>query len=172
MKSFSLRRSLLLAALAPAFAIAAQSPAPLRAEFVDPAKPEVAAIRQAGEAAVAAVGKKLVTALNTALAAGGPEAAVLVTGGGLAFYDPKMDAMAVSWSAAGLAIGKAAQHKAVGVLHQRLARENIYVGEVVVLGMVKGTAFDAGNATLEAASIAEKFWELYGARKEASVRIS
>ena len=78
MKSFSLRRSLLLAALAPAFAIAAQSPAPLRAEFVDPAKPEVAAIRQAGEAAVAAVGKKLVTALNTALAAGGPEAAVLV----------------------------------------------------------------------------------------------
>lgn len=78
MKSFSLRRSLLLAALAPAFAIAAQSPAPLRAEFVDPAKPEVAAIRQAGQAAVAAVGKKLVTALNTALAAGGPEAAVLV----------------------------------------------------------------------------------------------
>ena len=77
MRSFSLRRSLLLAALAPAFAIAAQSPAPLRAEFVDPAKPEVAAIRQAGEAAVAAVGKKLVTALNTALAAGGPEAAVL-----------------------------------------------------------------------------------------------
>ena len=78
MKSFSFRRSPLLVALAPAFAIAAQSPAPLRAEFVDPAKPEVAAIRQAGEAAVAAVGKKLVTALNTALAAGGPEAAVLV----------------------------------------------------------------------------------------------
>jgi hypothetical protein len=73
-----LRRCAVLAALSPAFAVAAQSPAPLRAEFVDPAKPEVAAIRQAGEAAVAAVGKKLVTALNTALAAGGPEAAVLV----------------------------------------------------------------------------------------------
>jgi hypothetical protein len=78
MKSFSLRRCLWLAALAPAFAVAAQSSAPLRAEFVDPAQPEVAAIRSAGEAAVAAVGKKLVTALNTALAAGGPEAAVLV----------------------------------------------------------------------------------------------
>lgn len=74
----SLRRCVILAALTPAFAIAAQSPAPLRAEFVDPAKTEVAAIRQAGEAAAAAVGKKLVTALNTALAAGGPEAAVLV----------------------------------------------------------------------------------------------
>jgi hypothetical protein len=78
MKSFSLRCSFLLAALAPAFAVAAQSSALLRAEFVDPAQPEVAAIRSAGEAAVAAVGKKLVTALNTALAAGGPEAAVLV----------------------------------------------------------------------------------------------
>ncbi len=74
----ALRRCALRAALTPAFAVAAQSPVPLRAEFVDPAKPEVAAIRQAGEAAVAAVGKKLVTALNTALAAGGPEAAVLV----------------------------------------------------------------------------------------------
>lgn len=75
---FTLRRCLLLIALSPAGAFAAQSPATLRAEFVDPAKREVAAIRVAGEAALAAVGKKLNTALNTALAAGGPEAAVLV----------------------------------------------------------------------------------------------
>jgi hypothetical protein len=68
----------LLTAFSPALAFAARSPAPVRAEFVDPASPEVAAIRQTGEAAVATVGKKLVTALNTALAAGGPEAAVLV----------------------------------------------------------------------------------------------
>lgn len=59
-------------------AVAAPSHAPLHAEFVDPASPEVAAIRQAGEAAASAVGKKLITALNTALAAGGPEAAVVV----------------------------------------------------------------------------------------------
>ncbi len=98
--------------------------------------------------------------------------AVLVTGGGLSFYDPKIDAMAVDWKAMGLAVSKAAQHKTVGLLSAALGRSGIYVGEVVVLGMVKGTAFDAGNATLEAASIAEKFWELYGARKEASVRIS
>lgn len=73
-----LRRWLWLAALSPAFSVAAPGPAPLPAEFVDPASPAVAAIRQAGELAVGAVGKKLLTALNTALAAGGPEAAVLV----------------------------------------------------------------------------------------------
>lgn len=98
--------------------------------------------------------------------------ALLVTGGGLAFYDPKIDAMAVSWGAMGLAVAKAAQHKAVGLLHQRLAGEGVYVGEVVVLGMVKGTAFDSGHATLEAASIANRFWELFQSRSEASVNIS
>ena len=41
--------------------------------------------------------------------------------------------------------------------------------EVVVLGMVKGTAFDHGNATLEASSIADKFWELNQNRTETSV---
>jgi len=95
--------------------------------------------------------------------------AVLVTGGGLAFYDPKIDAMAVSWNAMGLAIGKAAQHKTVGLLHQKLAGDGVYVGEVVVLGQVKGTAFDSGQATLEASAIADKFWELYQGRAEASV---
>ncbi len=95
--------------------------------------------------------------------------AVLVTGGGLAYYDPKIDAMAVQWRAMGLAIGKAAQHKAVGLLHQRLAAEGVYVGEIVVLGQVKGTAFDGGQATLEPGAIADKFWELYQSRAQASV---
>ena len=74
----SLRRLSSLALFAASAACGAPPPAPLRSEFVDPALPEVAAIRQAGEGAAAAVGKKLITALNTALAAGGPEAAVLV----------------------------------------------------------------------------------------------
>jgi NADP-dependent 3-hydroxy acid dehydrogenase YdfG len=94
--------------------------------------------------------------------------ALLVTGGGLAFYDPKIDAMAVSWRAMGLAIGKAAQHKAVGMLHQKLGGDGVYVGEIVVLGTVKGTAFDSGNATLDPAAIAEKFWEMNQKRAEAS----
>jgi len=94
---------------------------------------------------------------------------LLVTGGGLAFYDPKVDAQAVDWNAMGLAIGKAAQHKTVGLLHQRLARDGIYVGEVVVLGLVKGTAWDSGNATLDPADIANKFWALHEGRTETTV---
>jgi len=98
--------------------------------------------------------------------------ALLVTGGGLAFYDPKVDAMAVSWGAMGLAVAKAAQHKAVGLLHAKLAPDGVYVGEVVVLGMVKGTAFDHGNATLEPSAIADRFFALFQARTEPTVNFS
>ena len=94
---------------------------------------------------------------------------LLVTGGGLAFYDAKVDAMACEWGAMGLAVGKAAQHKVVGLLAKRLEKDSVYVGEVVVLGMVKGTAFDHGNATLEPADIANKFWELQQARTQTSI---
>jgi NADP-dependent 3-hydroxy acid dehydrogenase YdfG len=95
--------------------------------------------------------------------------AVLVTGGGLAFYDPKIDAMAVQWGAMGLAIAKAAQHKTTALLHQKLAGDGVYVGEIVVLGAVKGTAFDSGHATLEASDIAAKFWELHQRRVDATI---
>jgi NAD(P)-dependent dehydrogenase (short-subunit alcohol dehydrogenase family) len=98
--------------------------------------------------------------------------ALLVTGGGLSTYDDKVDAMAVQWKAMGLAVGKAAQHKVVGLLRQRLASEGVYVGEVVVMGAVKGTAFDAGHATLEPGTIGDKFWSLYKDRTEGSVTIS
>ena len=60
-------------------------------------------------------------------------------------------------------------HKLVGQLAQRLAPEGVYVGEVVVTGMVKGTAFDYGNATIDPADIAERFWELAVARSPVSV---
>jgi NADP-dependent 3-hydroxy acid dehydrogenase YdfG len=92
--------------------------------------------------------------------------AVLVTGGGLSRYNPTVDETACSWNAMGLAVGKAAQHKLVGLLHQKLAAKGVYVGEVTVLGLVKGTAFDSGNATLEPDAIADKFFELYTNRKE------
>ena len=98
--------------------------------------------------------------------------AVLVTGGGLGLYSPQVDTMAVNWGVMGLAVSKAAQHKIVGMLHQKLASDGVYVGEVVVLGTVKGTAFDGGNATLEASAIAERFWSLHQDRKESSVNIS
>jgi NADP-dependent 3-hydroxy acid dehydrogenase YdfG len=97
--------------------------------------------------------------------------AVLVTGGGFCFYDPRVDAAATQFQAAGLAIAKAAQHKTVGLLTKALESDGIYVGEVVVTDSVKGTAFDFGNATLEPGAIAEKFWSLYKDRSPGSVTI-
>jgi hypothetical protein len=45
------------------------------------------------------------------------------------------------------------------------------VAEVMVLGTVKGTAWDRGQATLEAKVVAEKFWQLYDARSERFVQV-
>lgn len=95
--------------------------------------------------------------------------AVLVTGGGFAFYDAQVDKMIVQWNAMGVALTKAAQHKAVGLLHQKLASEGVYVGEVVVLGLVKGTAMDSGQAQLEPADIADRFFALQQERAQISV---
>jgi hypothetical protein len=92
--------------------------------------------------------------------------AILITGGGFALYDPQMDQAAAKFGSMGLAITKAAQHKLTGVLHYKLKDEGIYVGEVLVLGAVKGTAHDRGNATIEPSAVAQRFWEIYGARSE------
>jgi NADP-dependent 3-hydroxy acid dehydrogenase YdfG len=98
-------------------------------------------------------------------------AAVLVTGGGFAFYSDQADQMATQWNAMGLAVVKAAQHKLTGVLHHKLKADGIYVGTLVVLGAVKGTAFSPDQG-LDANDIADAFWQLYQDRKEVSRTIS
>lgn len=103
------------------------------------------------------------------LKSAGKDAALLVTGGGFSFYGPQVDQAVIGWNSMGLAIAKAAQHKAVGLLHEKLKSDGVYVGEVVITGLVKGTPFDQGNANLEGAQVAAKFWELYTARKEATI---
>lgn len=90
--------------------------------------------------------------------------AVLVTGGGFCFYDPQVDAMATQYRAMDVAMSKAAQHKVTGLLAERLRADEIYVGEVTVMGMVKGTAFDHGNASLDPKDIAARFWDIHAAR--------
>jgi hypothetical protein len=42
--------------------------------------------------------------------------------------------------------------------------QGIFVGEMSVNGLVKGSAWDQGNTTVEATAIADKFWEIYTAR--------
>ncbi|MEW5850041.1 MAG: SDR family NAD(P)-dependent oxidoreductase [Myxococcota bacterium] len=97
---------------------------------------------------------------------------VLVTGGGFSLYDEQVDQMVVQFNAMGLALTKAAQHKLVGVLNKKLASQGVYVGEVVVLSIVKGTAFDAGgHGTLEASTVASRFWDMHQKRTEVSTLV-
>lgn len=98
--------------------------------------------------------------------------AVLVTNGGFGLFDPKVDAYAVQANAMGLALANSAKHKLVGLLSEKLKSDGIYVGEVMVLGTVKGTPWDSGHATLEASAVANKFWELFQARTEIWAQIA
>jgi len=98
--------------------------------------------------------------------------AILITGGGYALYEPQVDKLAAKFGGMGLAVTKAAQHKLTGVLHHKLKDQGIYVGEVTVLGLVKGTSHDRGNATIEAASVADRFWEIYQKRTDVWVNVS
>lgn len=115
----------------------------------------------------------LVAAVQEALADLKKDAgAVLVTNGGLGLFDPKIDAVAVQWNAMGLAVANAAKHKVVGLLANKLQGDGVYVGEVMVLGSVKGTAFDDGSATIAPTAVAAKFWDLYTARRDVTATIS
>jgi short-subunit dehydrogenase len=98
--------------------------------------------------------------------------AVLVTGGGLSRSNAGVDSLAVKWNVMGLALAKAAQHKLVGLLHSKLEPQGIYVGEVTVLGLVKGTSFDPGTATLTSDTIAEAFWNMQVSRKDTFVEVA
>lgn len=100
------------------------------------------------------------------------EGAVLVTNGTFADVNPQSDGLAVSMHAMGLAVASAAKHKLVGLLSERLKKDDVFVGEMMVPRPVKGTAFDQGNATIEAADVAKKFWDLYQDRSEIRGHIS
>ena len=121
-----------------------------------------AALRTVYDVAVTSLVLTVQEALADLKAAKG---AVLVTNGSLALYDPKIDALAVQWNSMGLAIANAAKYKLVGMLREKLRTDEVTVGEVVVLGLVKGTAWDTGNATVEPGAVAAMFWEMYSKRE-------
>jgi len=99
------------------------------------------------------------------------EGAVLITNGAFGENNPQVDAYAAGSGFMGLALANAAKHKLVGLLSQRLKADGIYVGEVMVAGMIKGSAWDKGEANLDGSTIANKFWDLYEARGEVRARI-
>ena len=93
--------------------------------------------------------------------------AILVTNGGAGFIEPSVDAMITQWGIMGLGVANAAKHKLVGLLATKLAADGIYVGEIMISGVIKGTPFDQGNMpAIEGTTVAAKYWELYTARKE------
>jgi short-subunit dehydrogenase len=94
------------------------------------------------------------------------EAAVLITNGAFGFIDAQIDGMVVAAKFMGLGLANAVKYKLTGLLAERLKGDGIYVGEVTVGGMVKGTLWDDGSARIEASTIANKFWDLYKARRE------
>lgn len=100
------------------------------------------------------------------------DGAVLVTNGAFGESSPQMDALGVQLKAMGVALANAAKHKLAGLLAERLKGDGVYVGEVMVAGTVKGTAWDQGQANLEGSRIASQFWELYVARGDVRARVS
>jgi NADP-dependent 3-hydroxy acid dehydrogenase YdfG len=100
------------------------------------------------------------------------DGAVLVTNGAFGELNPMIDALVTGMKVVGVGLANTAKHRLVGLLAERLKGEGVYVGEVMVAGVVKGTAYDSGAGSIEASAIADKFWELYQARAEIRARIS
>ncbi|MDB5494411.1 MAG: Short-chain dehydrogenase/reductase [Phenylobacterium sp.] len=99
------------------------------------------------------------------------DGAVLVTNGAFGETTPMMDEFAISLNAVGVALANAAKHKLAGLLAQRLKGEGVYVGEVMIAGVIKGTSWDNGQG-IEASTVANSFWDLYQARGEVRARVS
>ena len=98
--------------------------------------------------------------------------AVLVTNGAFGELGPMFDSFAVNMKSMGVAIANAAKHKLVGLLAARLKDDGIFFGQVMVAGMVKGTAWDTGGGGIDPAAVAGKFWDLYQGRGENYARVS
>jgi NADP-dependent 3-hydroxy acid dehydrogenase YdfG len=130
---------------------------------------EPAAIRRVLDIATTS----LLATVNAALPdlKGQPDAAVLVVNGGFGYADPSVDAAAVQFNSMGLAMANAAKNKLVGMLSLKLKGDGVYVGQAMVLGTIKGTAWDQGNATIDASTVAAKLWDLSRARTELTVKV-
>jgi NADP-dependent 3-hydroxy acid dehydrogenase YdfG len=140
------------------------------AEAGDLMATDPAVVRGVFDVAVVGLLAAVQAALPDLKAAG--DGAVLVTNGAFGVISPEVDAYAVGMKAMGVGLANAAKHKLVGLLAARLKADGVYVGEVMVAGAVKGTAFAAGGEGIESAAIATKFWKLYQARTEIRDRIS
>jgi hypothetical protein len=69
-------------------------------------------------------------------------------------------------------VGSNAADKLVGLLAKKLEADGIYVTEIMISGVIKGTPFDQGNKpAIEGSTVAAKYWELHRARKDVRTRL-
>jgi hypothetical protein len=100
------------------------------------------------------------------------DGAVLVTNGAFGDLNPAVDAFAIALKAEGIALGNSAKAKLVGLLAARLKDEGVFVGEVTIAGVVRGTGPESPPVpTIEGAAIADAFWRLYKARGDVRARV-
>jgi len=130
---------------------------------------DAAAVRSVFDVAITGLLAAVQEALPDLKAA--KDGAVLITNGAFGELNPQIDGYAAHSNAMGLALANGAKHKLVGLLASRLKVEGVYVGEVMVAGTIKGTAWDKGQANIDGATVADRFWELYGAREEVRARV-
>lgn len=100
------------------------------------------------------------------------EGAILVTNGAYGDMTAQTNEYVVEKKVIGIALANAAKSKLVGLLAQRLKRDNVYVGEVTIAATVRGSAFDHGDGTIAPSTVADEFWKLYRARDQVRARIN
>ena len=104
------------------------------------------------------------------------DGAILVTNGSAGEINPQMDRFVAGLNSTGLklmgiALANAAKDKLVGMLGERLEANGIYVGQVMIDGTVKGTAWDRPDS-INSNEIASAFWNLYQRRDTRRIRIT
>ena len=99
-----------------------------------------------------------------------PAAAILVANGALGERTSQADAFSKLLDNDAVALENAAKSKLVGLIAERLREFEIYVGEVMIAGSIKGTATATPNA-IEPATVADTFWALAHNRDKTRTRI-
>ena len=100
------------------------------------------------------------------------DGAVLVTNGAFGDVNPALDILAIALKAEGVGLANAAKAKLVGLLAARLKNEGVFVGEVTIAGVVRGTGPERpGIPVIEGVAIADELWRLYKARGDFRKRV-
>jgi len=98
-------------------------------------------------------------------------ASVLVINGALGLHDDTIDGYAASVGGDGVALECSAKSKLVGLLAARLRQDDVYVGEIVINGSVKGSPY-AGPTAIDPADIAQRLWTMAEERTETHVQVT